>query len=146
MCDHNNLRTDPAFQTIVSHEKDLASASTLSRFENAVTSDDCLKMSIGLVEHFISQHKSAPEDLVLDFDPTDYRYLPLYVFCGKHLLVSYLRPNGIDGALHAGAILKVLVKRFRQVGPNVRSKVRGDSACARRHILHWCDNSNLGIN
>ena len=131
--DHNNLRTDPAFQTIVSREKELASASTLSRFENAVTSDDCLKMSIGLVEHFISQHKSAPTELVLDFDPTDcrlygdqenkhyhgyygeYCYLPLYIFCGEHLLVAYLRPSDIDGALHAGAILKILVKRLRQV-------------------------------
>ena len=161
VCDHNSLRTDPAFQVIVSREKDLASASTLSRFENAVTAADCLKMSIGLVEHFISQQKSTPQELVLDFDPTDYRlygdqegkhyhgyygdycYLPLYVFCGEQLLVSYLRPSDIDGALHAGAILKVLVKRFRQVWPNVRIKFRGDSAFARRHILHWCEHNNV---
>jgi hypothetical protein len=159
--DHNSLRTDPAFQAIVSREEELASASTLSRFENAVTSDDCLRMSIGLVEHFISQHKCAPTELVLDFDPTDYRlygdqehkhyhgyygdycYLPLYVFCGEHLLVAYLRPSDIDGSLHAGAILKLLVKRLRQSWPNVRIKFRGDSAFARRHILHWCEHNNV---
>jgi hypothetical protein len=66
------------------------------------------------------------------------------VFCGEHLLVSYLRPSDIDGALHAGAILKLLVKRFRQVWPNVRIIFRGDGAFARKHILHWCENNNVG--
>lgn len=159
--DHIQLRTDPAFQTIISREKDLASSSTLCRLENAVTRSDCLRMSVGLVEHFIFRHKVAPQELTLDFDPTDYRLyghqedrhyhgyygdyccLPLYVFCGEHLLVSYLRPSDIDGALHAGAILKLLVKRFRQVWPNVRIKFRGDSAFARKHILHWCEHNNV---
>ena len=156
------LRLDPAFQTIVGREEALAGGSTLSRFENMVTREDCLKMSIGLVEHFVCQQEGTPEELILDFDPTDYRlygnqegkhyhgyygdycYLPLYVFCGEHLLVSYLRPSDIDGALHAGAILKLLVKRFRQVWPNVRVIFRGDGAFARKHILHWCENNNVG--
>jgi len=116
---------------------------------------------MGLVEHFISRHKGTPDELILDFDPTDYRlygnqedkhyhgyyedycYLPLYVFCGEHLLISYLRPSDIDGSLHAGAILKLLVKRLRQAWPNVRIKFRCDSAFARRHILHWCEHNNV---
>ena len=159
--DHDKLRLDPAFQTMVSREEDLASASTLSRFENSVTRDDCLRMSLGLVEHFIGQHKTVPNELILDFDPTDYLlygdqeskhyhgyysdycYLPLYVFCGEHLLVSYLRPSDIDGALHAGAILKLLVKRFRQVWPNVRIQFRADSGFTRRPILHWCEHNSV---
>ncbi len=67
---------------------------------------------------------------MLDFDATDdrvhgqqegrffhgyydhYCFLPLYVFCRDHLLVSYLRPSKIDGAKHAWAILSLLVKRL----------------------------------
>ena len=33
-----------------------------------------------------------------------YCFLPLYVFSGDQLLVSYLRPSNIDGAKHAWAI------------------------------------------
>ena len=46
-----------------------------------------------------------------------YCFLPLYVFCGERLLVSYLRPSKIDGAKHAWAILALLVKRLRQAWP-----------------------------
>jgi hypothetical protein len=77
--------------------------------------------------------------LVLDFDATDnplhgqqegrffhgyydsYCYLPLYVFCGQQLLCAYLRPSRIDGAQHAAAILKLLVRRLRQSGPTCAS-------------------------
>ena len=75
------------------------------------------------VEMFIKSYSSAPKELVLDFDATDdavhghqvnrffhgyydqYCFLPLYVFCGHHLLVSYLRPANIDAATHTWAIL-----------------------------------------
>ena len=71
--DHDHLRTDIAFQTVLNQEKDLASSATLSRFENRVTRADCARMSQNLVEHFIQMHKIVPQELVLDFDPTDYR-------------------------------------------------------------------------
>jgi len=35
----------------------------------------------------------------------DWCFLPLYVFCGEQLLVSYLRPSNIDAAKHSRAIL-----------------------------------------
>ena len=73
------------------------------------------------MEQFIDSFKGAPKKLILDFDATDdavhgeqdnrffhgyydhYCFLPLYVFCGHQLLVSYLRPSNIDGARHAWA-------------------------------------------
>ena len=69
-----------------------------------------------LVELFLDAHTAAPEEIVLDFDATDdplhghqegrffhgyydsYCYLPLYVFCGRHLLAAKLRPANIDGS------------------------------------------------
>ena len=85
-----------------------------------------------VVEQFIASFKEAPSELVFDFDATDdivhgnqegrhfsgyydnYCFLPLYVFCGERLLVSYLRPSNIDPARHAWAILKLLVERLRR--------------------------------
>ena len=74
-------------------------------------------MSEVLVNQFIKAHRRTPKELILDFDATDdevhgnqqnrffhgyydhYCFLPLYVFCGEHLLCAYLRPSNIDAAL-----------------------------------------------
>ncbi|MCH7692223.1 MAG: IS1380 family transposase, partial [Proteobacteria bacterium] len=143
--DHAELRHDLALQTATERDRALASPSTLSRFENAADRDWAWSVHEALVEGFIGSHSEAPEELILDFDATDdavhgrqegrffhgyydrYCFLPLYVFCGERLLVSYLRPSKIDGARHAWAILALLVKRLRQAWPGVRIVFRGDS-------------------
>ena len=66
-----------------------------------------------------------------------YCFLPLYVFCGTQLLVSYLRPSDVDGAKHAWAILSLLVKRLRQVWPGVQIIFRGDSGFCRWKLMSW---------
>lgn len=68
-----------------------------------------------------------------------YCFLPLYVFCGDQLLVSYLRPSNIDGAKHAWAILALLVKRLRRCWPQVHITVRADSGFCRWRMLSWCE-------
>ena len=110
-----------------------------------------------LVEKFIASFKEAPTELILDFDATDDRvhgqqegrhfhgyygdwcFLPLYVFCGEQLLVSYLRPSNLDASRHALAILKLLTARLREVWPEVKIILRADSGFCRRKILRWCD-------
>ena len=159
--DHDYLRKDRCFQTAVGREVDLASGSTLSRFENAADRRTLVAMSHELVELFISRHKILPKKLTLDFDPTDhqiyghqeerhyhgyyqeYCYLPLHVFCGEHLLVSLLRPSNRDGSRYAGSILRLLVKRFQEVWPSVKILFRGDCAFARKSILHWCERNKV---
>ena len=49
-----------------------------------------------------------------------YCYLSLHEFCGQQLPCAYLRPSRIDGARHAGAILKLLVTRLRLKWPQMR--------------------------
>lgn len=160
--DHITLRKDPGFQTAINSDDDLASSSTLSRFENSITRKTIAKINKIFVETFIASFKKAPRELILDFDPTDnpihghqenryynsyyesYCYLPLYVFCKEHLLVSYLRPCNIDGAKHAWAILSLLVKRFKQEWPGVKIIFRGDSGFCRHKMLEWCDKHNVG--
>ena len=114
------------------------------------------------MEQFIDSYKRPPHRVVLDFDATDdrvhgqqegrfyhgyydaYCFLPLYVFCGDRLLVSYLRPSKIDGAKHAWAVLALLVKRLRRAWPKVKIVFRGDSGFCRWRMLFWCDRHNVG--
>ena len=162
--DHGALRLDVAMQTAVGVDREVASAPTLCRLENWADRATAWRLHRVLVEQFIASFKSAPEELVLDFDATDnplygqqegrffhgcllakdsdsYCYLPLYVFCGQQLLCAYLRPSRIDGAQHAAAILKLLVARLRQAWPEVRIIFRGDSGFCRQRIINWCERS-----
>lgn len=158
---HAQLRHDIAYQSAVGREDDLASAPTLCRLEKLGDRLAAVKLHEVLVDQFIASFKSAPEELILDFDATDcplygkqedrffhgyydsYCYLPLYVFCGEQMLVAYLRPSKIDGAKHAAAILKLLVRRLRQVWPTVRIIFRADSGFCRQKILNWCDRNGV---
>src|SRR5437868_11976141 len=88
-----------------------------------------------LVDLFVEAHERAPRQIILDLDATDdplhgeqegrffhgyydcYCYLPLYVFCGRHLLVARLRRADRDAA--EGALEEVTrpVSRLRARGP-----------------------------
>ena len=160
--DHDTLRKDIALQTAVVRDRDLASASTLCRFENRVDLKTLWAVSELLVEQFIASFKNKPKQLILDFDSTDdpvhgrqvgsffhgyydhYCFLPLYVFCGTKLLVAYLRPSNIDNAQHAWAILALLVKRLRKAWPKVKIIFRADSGFCRHHMFEWCEKNGVG--
>jgi hypothetical protein len=159
--DHAALRNDVLMQTACERDTALASAPTLCRLENRASRPAAWAIHKVMLEKFIASFKSAPDELVLDFDATDdplygkqerrffhgyydnYCYLPLYVFCGEQLLVAYLRPSNIDESKHAGAVLKLLVGRLREAWPKVRIILRGDSAFCRRRILAWCERNGV---
>jgi hypothetical protein len=164
--DQQSLREDFLFQLLcergIQKDMPLASPPTLCRLENRVDRKSLGRIAEVFIETFIRSYRTAPEELILDFDPTNdpvhgnqeqrffhgyydqYCFLPLYVFCGGQLLVAYLRPANIDGALHSRAILKLLVKRFRQQWPNVRIIFRGDSGLGRWKRMRWCDRHDVG--
>lgn len=164
--DHQSLREDSLFHLLcergITKDLPLASPPTLCRLENRVDRAALGRIAEVFVETFIRSHRTAPEELILDFDPTDdpvhgnqeqkffhgyydaYCFLPLYVFCGSQLLVAYLRPANIDGAWHSRAILKLLVERFRRQWPNVRIIFRGDSGFCRWKLMRWCDKHDVG--
>lgn len=160
--DHQSLRGDPAIQTAVNRETELGSQSTLCRLEQRMDRSVMSAVHEVLVKQFMDSFETAPEELILDFDATDdrvhgdqqgrffhgyyghYCFLPLYVFCGDHLLASYLRPSKIDGAKHSWAILALLVKRLRHTWPQVKIVFRGDGGFCRWRMLRWCDRHGVG--
>ena len=110
-----------------------------------------------LVDLFVEAHERAPRQIILDLDATDdplhgeqegrffhgyydcYCYLPLYVFCGRHLLVAKLRSAALDPA--AGAVKEVarVVAQIRRRWPRVRILLRADSGFAREDLMAWCE-------
>ena len=134
----------------------------LCRFEKRADREEAVRLHEVLVEQFIDSYKRPPRRLILDFDATDdrvhgqqvgrfyhgyydaYCFLPLYVFCGDRLLVSYLRPSKIDGAKHSWAVLALLVKRLRRAWPKVQIVFRGDSGFCRWWMQWWCERNNVG--
>lgn len=109
------------------------------------------------VDLFLEAYVRAPKQIILDLDATDdplhgeqegrffhgyydcYCYLPLYVFCGEHLLLAKLRGANLDAA--AGAVEEVarLVARIRARWPRTRILLRADSGFAREDLMAWCE-------
>ena len=115
-----------------------------------------------LVDLFLEAHPRAPREIVLDLDATDtplhgrqearffhgyyghYCYLPLYVFCGDHLLCARLRPSNIDAS--AGSLEEVqrIVRQIRARWPKTSIILRADSGFCREELLAWCENNDVG--
>src|ERR1700674_5645312 len=114
-----------------------------------------------LVDLFLEAHPRAPREIVLDLDATDtplhgrqearffhgyyghYCYLPLYVFCGDHLLCARLRPSNIDAS--AGSLQEVqrMVRQIRARWSKTRIILRADSGFCREELLAWCENNQV---
>ena len=91
------------------------------------------------VDLFLDAHVVPPAQIILDLDATDdplhghqeerffhgyydnYCYLPLYVFCGRHLLAAKLRPANIDGAPAASKRWRGSSPRSAAAGPRCAS-------------------------
>jgi hypothetical protein len=143
----------------------LAGKSTLNRVELSrpeptryhKVSHDPAAIEMLFVDLFVEAHRRAPAQIILDLDATDdplhghqegrffhgyydgYCYLPLYVFCGRHLLAARLRRSNIDAS--AGAVEEIarIVARIRRRWPRTRILLRGDSGFAREALMAWCE-------
>jgi hypothetical protein len=110
-----------------------------------------------LVDLFVEAYERAPRQIILDLDATDdplhgeqegrffhgyydcYCYLPLYVFCGRHLLVAKLRRASLDAADGAVEEVARVVARIRARWPTTRIMLRADSGFAREDLMAWCE-------
>ncbi len=109
------------------------------------------------VDLLLEAHDRPPQQIILDLDATDdplhgdqegrffhgyydcYCYLPLYVFCGRHLLAAKLRPSNIDAS--AGSVEEVarIVAQICRRWPRTRILLRADSGFAREALMAWCE-------
>ena len=172
LIDHDELRHDPVMAVLAgklaAKRADcapLAGKSTLNRLELSrpeptryhKISDDAAAIE-GL---FVDAHAAAPAQITLDLDATDdplhghqeerffhgyydnYCYLPLYVFCGRHLLAAKLRPANIDASAGSVEEMARIVTQIRRRWPKVRILLRADSGFAREVLMAWCENNDV---
>lgn len=166
--DHEQLRQDPLLRVLAGKpdlDEALAGKSTLNRLELSNGTPDRYKkitywkdaIDSLLVDLFVEAFAKPAEQIVLDLDTTDlelhggqegrffhgyydeYCYLPLYIFCGEHVLCARLREANIDAA--AGSLKEVarIIEQIRAHWPHVRIILRGDSGFCRDELMHWCE-------
>jgi hypothetical protein len=151
----------------------LAGSSTLNRLElgtpEAAAADRYKRISADpaaldrlLIDVFLESYAKAPREIWLDLDATDdplhghqegrffhgyyrcYCYLPLYIFCGEHLLCARLRPSNQDGAAGSVEELERIVTQIRARWPKTRIVIRGDSGFCRDALMSWCEAQRVG--
>ena len=148
----------------------LAGKSTLNRLEHAPVvpsryhkiGHDAAEIEGLFVDLFLEAHQTPPKEIILDLDATDdplhghqegrffhgyydcYCYLPLYVFCGRHLLAAKLRRSNIDASAGAVAEVERIVGHVRARWPRVTILLRADSGFARDELMAWCEANRVG--
>jgi hypothetical protein len=170
--DHEQLRNDPLLALLAGRrelDRPLAGKSTLNRLELCGRSERYHKIGYApeaidrlLVDLFLEAHAEAPKRIVLDLDATDipvhghqperffhgyydgYCYLPLYIFCGDHLLCARLRPANQDAAAGAVGDVQRIVEQVRQRWPEVEIVLRADSGFCREELMAWCECNRAG--
>jgi len=170
--DHEQLRKDPLFGVLTGREeldKPLAGKSTLNRLELGHGRQDRYKkitfwkegIDELLVSAFVESHEKPPEQIILDIDTTDltwhghqegrffhgyydsYCYLPLYVFCGEHVLCARLRPSNTDAFAGSLAEIRRIIGQIRAAWPEVKIILRGDSGFCRNELMSWCEGNRV---
>lgn len=150
----------------------LAGKSTLNRLElsparatkrspyKKITLDETLVDNL-FVDIFLESDPSGPQQIILDVDATDdplhgnqegrffhgyyqnYCYLPLYIFCGEHLLCARLRTANNDAAAGTVDALAPIVERIRAKWPETDIVIRGDSGFCREELICWCEDHDV---
>lgn len=170
--DHDQWRHDPLLGLLAGKrhpQQPLAGKSTLNRLElctpeptryKKIDSDpDAIDRL--LVDLFLEAFPQPPRQIVLDLDATDlplhghqeqrffhgyydgYCYLPLYIFCGEHLLCARLRPANQDAAAGSVEEIQRIVAQIRQAWPKVQVILRGDSGFCRDALMSWCESHRV---
>ena len=171
--DHDTLRSDPIFKVIAGRDpsdpqQDLASQPTLSRFENGVSIADLNRLREVFVTLFIQSFDTSlgsqpPQRITLDLDAWDdethgqqqlslfhghydqHQYYPLSITCAENdqLVMVSLRHGTAPAFLGADDDLRHIVKRLREVWPDLEILVRGDSALGVPLMLDVCEELRL---
>lgn len=171
LIDHDALRDDPALAAVLDKPgARLAGKSTLNRMEHAgkigrdrhhKLDHDADAIERLFVDLFLDAHSEPPSRIVLDLDATDdplygeqegrhfhgyydcYCYLPLYIFCGRHLLAAKLRTSNVDAADGSVAEVARIVAHIRARWPATTIVIRADSGFCRDDLMTWCEQNDV---
>lgn len=138
------LKNDPLYQDIL--EGELASQPTLSRFENSLNKATIFDLCYAWVDRYVASLKDR-DHIVIDIDSTDdpthgkqqlsmfngyyghFMYNELFFHDGLtgQIIVPILRPGNSHSNKWYVSILKRVIKKIREVYPEMKITIRGDS-------------------
>ena len=161
--DLDHLRTDPGFKLacgrLPDSGADLCSQPTVSRWENAPTLREVVRMTYAMVDLYCASYRHPPRAVTLDVDDTvdvvhghqqmslfnghyDERcFLPIHVYdtATSRPVVMLLRPGATPSGIEIRGHLRRLVRRIRSHWPETRLTVRGDGHYGRPEVMAWCE-------
>ena len=157
------LRSDPAFKLACGRLPDtganLCSQSTVSRWENAPTLREIIRLTYALVDIWCRSYTRPPASVLLDLDDTldvvhgrqkmaewnahyDERcFLPIHIYdtATGRPVTMILRPGKTPSGKEVRTLLRRLIKRIRQHWPKTRITIRGDGHYGREEAMSWCE-------
>jgi hypothetical protein len=161
--DLDHLRTDPGFKLACGRLPDtgaeLCSQPTMSRWENAPTLREVIRMSHAMVDIYYASYARPPAAVTLDIDDTvdvvhghqqlslfnghyDERcFLPIHVYdtATSRPVAVLLRTGKTPSGIEIRGHVRRLVRRIRRHWPNTRITIRGDSHYGRPEVMAWCE-------
>ena len=161
--DLDHLRTDPGFKLACGRLPDsgaeLCSQPTISRWENAPTLREVIRMSYAMVDIYCASYARPPRAVTLDIDDTvdvvhghqqlalfnahyDERcFQPIHVYdtATSRPVAMLLRPGKTPSGTEIRFHLRRLVRRIRRHWPTTRLTIRGDGHYGRPEVMVWCE-------
>jgi len=161
--DLDHLRTDPGFKLacgrLPDSGRDLCSQPTVSRWENAPTLREVVRLTCALVDLYCASYPPPPEAVTLDIDDTvdvvhghqqlclfnahhDERcFMPTHVYdvATSRPIAMILRPGKTPSGVEVRGHLRRLVRRIRSHWPPTRLTIRGDGHYGRPEVMAWCE-------
>lgn len=157
--DLDTLRSDPAFKLACGRlpdtGRDLCSQPTISRWENAPSLREVLRLMAVMVDRYCASYPVPPKAVTLDIDDTldvvhghqqlslfnahyDERcFLPIHVYdtATARPVAVILRPGKTPTGKEVRGHLRRLVRRIRRSWPTTRITLRGDGHYARPEVM-----------
>ena len=165
--DLDYLRADPGFKLacgrLPDSGGDLCSQPTVSRWENAPTLREVIRMTYAMVDLYCASYARPPHAVTLDIDDTvdvvhghqqlslfnghyDERcFLPIHVYdtATSRPVAMLLRPGATPSGEEVRNHLRRLVRRIRRHWPDTRLTIRGDGHYGRPEVMSWCEDNGV---
>jgi hypothetical protein len=165
--DLDDLRIDPGFKLACGRlpdtGDDLCSQPTMSRWENAPTLREVVRMTYAMIDIYCASYPRPPAAVTLDIDDTvdvvhghqqlslfnahyDERcFLPIHVYdtATSRPVAMLLRPGRTPSGSEVRNHLRRLVRRIRCHWPTTRLTIRGDGHYGRPEVMGWCEANDV---
>jgi Transposase DDE domain group 1 len=165
--DLDQLRSDPGFKLacgrLPESGAELCSQPTVSRWENATSLREVVRMTYAMVDIYCASYPAPPRAVTLDIDDTldvvhghqqlalfnghygERCFLPIHVYdtATSRPVAMLLRPGTTPSGAEIRCHLRRLVRRIRRHWPHTKLTIRGDGHYGRPEVMAWCEANGL---